>query len=80
LKGFVPAQKGLVLTLANDGSKDAKTGLRGWNAKCDTGIESLGQGYYYISNSGKTKDKVQFCDLRLCKWTGNPENPFEELK
>jgi hypothetical protein len=54
--------------------------LRGWNAKCDTGIESLGKGYYYISNSGKTKDKVQFCDLRLCKWTGNPENPFEELK
>jgi len=80
LKGFDPVQKGLVLTLADDGMKDARTGIRGWNAKADTGIESLGQGYYYISNNGKTKNKVQYCDLRLYKWTGNQENPFVELK
>lgn len=80
LKGFDPSQRGLVLTLAADGLKDARTGIRGWNAKADTGIESLGHGYFYISNNGKTKEKVQYCDLRLYKWTDNPEKPFEELK
>ena len=80
LKGFDPIRKGLVLTLAADGLEDVATGIRGWNAKADTGIESIGQGYFYISNNGKTKEKVQYCDLRLYRWTGNPEKPFEELK
>lgn len=80
LKGFNPSKKGLVVSLANDGLKDAKTGIRGWNTKIDTGVESLGKGYFYISQNGKTKEKVQYCRLRLCKWTGNPVKPFEDLK
>ena len=80
LKGFSPSKKGWTITMAEDGLKDAKTNIRGWNAKADTGIESLGNGYYYISYNGKTKDKIQYCKLCLCKWTGNPEKPFELLK
>lgn len=80
LKGFIPAKKGWTITMADDGLKDGKTAIRGWNAKADTGIESIGKGYFYISQNGRTKDKIQYCKLGLFKWTGNPERPFEEVK
>ena len=81
LKGFVPAQKGLVLSLAEDGLKDAATGLRGWNfIDGSTGFESLGQGYFYISHPGRDEQKRQQCTLTLYKWTGNAEEPFVQQK
>ena len=81
LRGFDPQEKGLVVSLAEDGLKDMASGIRGWNFKYgSTGIESLGGGYYYFSKPSKTKQKIQCCTLTLYKWTGNPENPFEEVK
>lgn len=81
LKGFVPAQKGLVLSLAEDGLKDEKTNVRGWNFDFgSTGFESLGQGYFYISQPSKDEQKRQQCTLRLYKWNGNPEVPFDRVK
>ena len=80
LQGFDKKEKGLVLTMAEDGLKDPATGIRGWNFRADTGIESLGKGYFYVSESGKTQEKVQYCNLRLYRWTGNAEKPFEEVR
>ena len=81
LMGFVPREKGLVVSLAEDGLSDAASGIRGWNFKYgSTGMESLGQGYYYFSQNGKTKQKVQYCNLVLYKWTGRADEPFEEVK
>ena len=81
LKGFNPVQKGLVLSLANVGLKDPSTGIRGWNFKWgSTGIASLGKGFFYISHNGRNEKKCQNCTLILYKWTGNTEQPFEEVK
>lgn len=79
LQGFAPSLTGMTLTMASDGVEDSETGIRGWRAKADTGIESLGQGYFYISVPGKSTDGKQNCTLVLCRWTGDAGRPFQEL-
>lgn len=81
LKGFVPAQKGLVVSLADVGLSDAKTGVRGSDWKWgSTGVESLGKGYYYFSENAKNADKKQVCKMRLYKWNGYNKQLFLEVK
>lgn len=68
-------ERGQLLTLANDGLKDAATGIRGWNQKGDVGFQPIGQGLFYISaNSGKKG--AQTSDLKLMRWTGDAEKPL----
>jgi hypothetical protein len=68
-------EKGLLLTLANDGLKDAATGIRGWNQKADVGIQPIGRGLFYFSkNSGKRGEQTG--DLTLMRWTGDATKPF----
>ena len=43
----------MLLDLADDGLKDAATGIRGWNQKADVGSQPLGYGLFYLAvNSG----------------------------
>lgn len=81
LKGFDEKEKGQVLQLAKAGIHDEKSGVYGWDFKWgSTGIHSLGNGYFYISQNGISKDKKQYCKLQLYRWTGDSSNPFEEVK
>lgn len=81
LKRFDNGEKGKVLQLAKAGSYDVKTNTYGWHFKWGaTGIHSLGNGYFYISENGTTKEKKQYCNLQLYRWTGNPDIPFEKVK
>ena len=72
-------EKGQVLALADDGLKDASTGVRGWNQKADVGFQPVGRGLFYLSaNSG---DKgAQTSDLTLMRWTGDAQQPLVLVK
>ncbi|MBO9618832.1 MAG: hypothetical protein J7539_07325 [Niabella sp.] len=80
LKGFDDGEKGKVLQLAAAGNHDEKSGVHGWYyPRGSTGLYALGNGYFYISQNGVTKNKKQYCDLRLYRWTGQTSGPFEEV-
>lgn len=77
LTGFVPEQKGKVLSLAKAGSYYSSKDIYGWKQSVGTvGIESLGYGYFYIAAQGSANG-LQTCELNLYKWTGNTSKPFE---
>lgn len=81
LKGFDNGENGNTLQLAKAGMHDEKSDIYGWRFQWGaTGIHSLGNGYFYISQSGATKDKKQYCNLQLYRWMGQPDIPFEEVK
>jgi len=43
-----------------------------------TGMASLGNGLFYISENGRSSETGnQNCKATLFRWTGNPEDPFE---
>jgi hypothetical protein len=67
--------RGLTLALADDGLKDASTGIRGWNQKSDVGIQPIGRGLFYLCVGGGTKGS-QTADLTLHRWTGAASAPF----
>lgn len=81
LSGIDNAEQGKVLSLAKAGMHDEKTGLYGWRFQWGaTGISSLGNGYFYISENGTTRNKKQYCNLQLYRWTGQAGEPFEKVK
>ncbi len=81
LKGFDSTEEGKVLQLAKAGMHDEKSGIYGWHYKWGaTGIHSLGNGYFYISQNGVAENKKQYCNLQLYRWTGEAGNPFEKVK
>lgn len=81
LKGFDDGEKGAVIQLAESGLYDERSGVYGWNFNWGaTGIFSLGNGYFYISQNGVTPDKKQSCRLQLYRWTGEADSPFDEVK
>jgi hypothetical protein len=72
-------EQGQLLALADDGLKDAATGVRGWNQKSDVGFQPVGHGLFYISvNSGS--QGAQTSDLTLMRWTGDASKPFVPVK
>ncbi len=72
-------EKGLLLTLADAGYGDAKTGIRGWHfSKAETGIASLGGGYFYISHKS-SDENGQSSTATLYKWVGGNQ-AFEAVK
>lgn len=74
-------EKAHVLSLAETGCQGYQQDIYGWDFNLgSTGIAAIGNGLFYISHNGSTKQGHQFCDLRLYKWTGNAEKPFEEVK
>lgn len=81
LKGFDNGEEGKLLQLAKAGMHDEKSGVYGWHFKWGaTGMHSLGNGYFYISQNGVTKNKKQYCNLQLYRWTGQQTGPLEEVK
>lgn len=68
-------EQGLTLALADDGLKDAATGVRGWNQKADVGLQPVGQGLFYAAVNAKVEGK-QTADLTLMRWTGDVRKPF----
>jgi hypothetical protein len=64
-----------VLALADDGLKDAATGVRGWNQKADVGFQPVGQGLFYVAVNSKT-EAGKSADLTLMRWTGDAQAPF----
>lgn len=72
-------EKGRLLELADDGLRDASTGVRGWNQKADVGFQPVGWGLFYLSaNSGERG--AQTSDLILMRWTGNAQQPLVPVK
>ncbi|HRO47062.1 hypothetical protein [Agriterribacter sp.] len=81
LKGFDNSEKGKVLQLAKAGIYDEQSGIYGWHyAWGATGMHSLSNGYFYISQNGTTENKKQYCNLQLYRWTDQASNPFEAVK
>jgi hypothetical protein len=68
-------EQGLTLALADDGLKDAATGVRGWNQKADVGFQPVGHGLFYAAVNAKVEGS-QTADLTLMRWTGDPQKPF----
>lgn len=68
-------ERGLLLDLADDGLKDAATGVRGWNQKADVGFQPIGRGLFYLSQNSGDKG-AQTADLTLMRWTGDANKPF----
>lgn len=68
-------EEGLLLALAEDGLKDAATGIRGWNQKADVGIQPIGHGLFYLCVGSGPKGS-QTGDVTLHRWTGVPAAPF----
>lgn len=77
LPGYEPQTKVQVLSLAETGIKDEKTGVRGWNYEMgSTGLSFIGDGYFYISEKIVDKDGTQSSLLHLCRWNGSNDKPF----
>lgn len=80
LKGVSYIKKGKVVPLKQMGKKDEKTAIYGWNFPLgSTGVCALGDGYYYFSDNFHNKEG-QGSVLRLYKYVGNEDFPFEEIK
>jgi len=68
-------EQGRLVALADDGLKDAATGVRGWNQKADVGLQPIGDGLFYVAVNRKI-DGRQTADLTLMRWTGDARAPF----
>lgn len=78
LEGHDSKDSLLQLPLSMAGLYDGPTNTWGWNFKWgSTGFCPLGDGFYLFAENGRTPEKNQFTNIRLYKWTGNPEEPFE---
>lgn len=67
------------LSLSPDGLYDSETGVYGWRFKYgSTGLCSLGDGWWIISENGKNTDG-QYCNAVLYRWTGDKDKPFERI-
>jgi hypothetical protein len=71
--------KGQLLPLADDGLKDAATGVRGWNQKADVGFQPVGHGLFYLSMNSGGKG-AQTADITLMRWTGDANEPFVPVR
>ena len=83
VKAFPPGltDSHLTLQLAQEGLRDAETGIRGWNFKWgSTGLCPVGNGLWYISENHKDPATgIQSCTARLYRWCGDPDKAFEAL-
>ena len=69
------------LSLLNAGPKDEKSGINGWRFKWGaTGLCPLGDGYFYISHNGKSKDGQQEATIYKYKWLGSEQEAFVMVK
>lgn len=72
-------ERGTILPLLAAGLRDPETGIRGWESEGNFGLESLGDGTYYIAaGAAVTEDGVrkQNANLTLHFWTGETPTPI----
>lgn len=71
LQGVEPKTKAATLRLLPTGKQSPDGKAWGWeNTKGSTGITSLGNGLFYLSEDGYDKDQQSYyTNLRLYKWT-----------
>ena len=82
LKGVPYIRKGLVVPLEGTMEGEAPDdSIHGWMFPYgSTGIHSFGNGRYYISENSRDKDNnLESTTLRLYRWTGVDEGPFESV-
>ncbi|MEA4831379.1 hypothetical protein SDC9_117891 [bioreactor metagenome] len=73
-------ERGLVLTLSEEGLFDKATGIYGWESKYGTtGLVSLGDGRFYISHEG-SKENAFYSEVYMYKWTGQSPCPFQRAE
>lgn len=82
LEGVPYAGNGLQLRLSRQGLHDDATGVSGWRFPYgSTGIQALGDGYFYLSQNFKDKASGhQGTDVCLYRWTDDPAKPFERIR
>ena len=81
LKGVDYQKKGALLTLAKRGAVDPQNKkVRGWYNKLGAcGLCALGNGYFYLTKSDKTKEGSS-ATLYLARFVGDDEKAFEILQ
>lgn len=80
LRGVPYVGRENVLPLSDTGVEDKATGIRGWHFPYgSTGLCALGDGYFYISHH-YVENKRQGSRIRLYRWTGSAEHPFEQVR
>lgn len=72
-------EKGLEIPLASGGLKDSKTGIRGWRENVPYGIQSLGNGVFYVVSS-KQSNGSSSSVVSMEQWTGDTSSPFKPVK
>lgn len=76
LRGVEPAEKGRVLSLKEAGIRHEPSGVYGWEFPWgQTGIYSLGEGYFYVSHNSSVPVnggayKLETSTVQLYQWTG----------
>ena len=79
IEGQTRRERGKILPLLPYGLYDSETGIHGWESEGSCGLESLGDGTYYIARgaavteNGVTKHDAH---LTLNYWTGETPTPF----
>lgn len=69
------------LSLTPSGLLDESSGIRGWHFRWgSTGMEPLGNGYFYLSHPEKSDDGQQTATLHKYKWVGDETNAFVSVK
>lgn len=91
IRGQAKPEEGLLLSLLEDGLYDEETGIYGWEfsglprpaTAPQYGLESLGNGYYYVSHAGTVSEdgiNKSTGTAVLYKWTGETPKPFEQVQ
>lgn len=71
-------EKAAVLSLAKDGLRHEKTGIRGWKRELPFGMQAVDDGLYYLVSSQSARGRSS-ATLTLEEWTGEPEQPFRPV-
>lgn len=78
LKGFADHTSGYVLPLKKAGIHHPASDTYGWNiVHGATGLCALGDGLFYLSE--KVSKPEQSSILRLFRWTGDHDDPFQRI-
>ncbi|MFC7405826.1 hypothetical protein [Georgenia alba] len=75
-------EEGMLLSLVEDGRLHEPSGVRGWEFTADVGIESFGDGTYYVARQSDVVvdgRSLEAADLYLHRWTGEVPTPFEQV-
>jgi hypothetical protein len=79
VRGQPEPERGQLLTLARQGLYDRDTGIRGWKGPGEYGLVSLGDGRYYVAESGTVEEDgvtKQTGRAVLHRWTGRTPDPL----